>query len=174
MSPPVRVTASVAVDGDVVNRAAVVYLVMVLVLVGGLWAVLAIGAGLEPPQDLAGKWQLSAGTPPNGLPNSLSAWGPEMQIEQSGRFFQIFTEHGPKLDLKLTEDDGKRVVLDGTRYKLTFSGPNQDEKRLLVEGPQGGDWTARRVTRKYPSDVQPRPTTKPVAATQAALTLGGR
>ncbi len=142
------------------NRAAVVYLVMLVVLVGGLWTVLAIGSSLEAPQDLAGKWQLSPAGP--------DGWGPDMQVEQSGRFFQVFIDHGPRLDLKRAIETDRRILLTNSMYQVTFTGLAlaADEKQLLIEGPQGGRWTARRVSRKYPSDLPVRPTTKPVATSQ--------
>jgi hypothetical protein len=123
---------------------------MVLVLIGGLWTVLEIGGYLVAPEDLAGKWQLQSTGP-----TSDEVKGPGLNIEQSGKFFQVSFEHGPQLDLKL--QSGSPMVLAGSNCSLTVTGHmGGDDKTLQLEGPLQGKWTAHRLTRTFPLD----PTTK--------------
>jgi hypothetical protein len=116
---------------------------MLLVLIFGLWAVLAIGARLSAPEDLAGKWQLQSQV--RGIPDDT------LTIEQSGRFFQVSFEHGPHLDLKL-EDNSQPLRLVHGDTTLTISGEPGDDKIMQLTGPNP-HWTAHRVVRTYPADT---------------------
>ncbi len=142
------------------NRAVAVYVAMIVFLVGGLWAILAVGSALEAPTDLSGKWQLS--------PVGPDAWGPGMDVEQSGRFFQIFIEGGPRLDVEQAGDVARRIVLQNSKYKVSFDGGAPDEKQLRIDGPEGGQWTAKRVSRRYPPDVWPKATAASTAPPSTA------
>jgi hypothetical protein len=130
-----------------VSRPAVVYIVMVCVLILGLWAVLEIGNNyLSAPEDLAGKWQIQATSANEPL-------GPGMNVEQSGRFFQIAFDHGPQLDLKLQSTSP--MVLTNPQWKLTITGRDgSDEKTVQLEGPQTGRWSAHRTARTFPPDLR--------------------
>ena len=144
------------------NRATVVYGGMILSCAAGLWVVLSMGERLVPPEDLAGKWSLeprnlAAGTAPK------AAFGPGMDVDQSGRFFQIAIENGPQLSLKLDDQSymdipGMRIVrlaLVGEPWRLTIEGPpGGDEMVLRIAGPQlaqSGEWTVRRLVRTFAS-----------------------
>jgi hypothetical protein len=126
------------------SRPAVVYVVMLVVLVAGLWTVLSIGRHLHAPRDLAGKWQL--------IPLSPGAKPQLMTVEQSGLFFQVGFEKGPPLDLKL-KDDSKQI-LTGKNCQLTFTGPTDDDKTVELTGKQSGRWTAHRTLHAFPADVE--------------------
>ena len=131
------------------SRPVVVYLVMIVVLVAGLWAVLEMGATLSPPEDLAGKWHLE--------PTAIGLEGAGLIIEQSGRFFQVAFEHGPQLDLKLAEQSPSHLLLSNSHWQLAINGGvGSDDKMVQLTGEQNGQWTAHRVTRTFPQDVSAR------------------
>ncbi len=132
------------------SRPAVVYLVMIVVLISGLWTVLEIGGYLSAPEDLAGKWQIqSIDTGPRG---QRELGGPGLNIEQSGLFFQINFDHGPQLDLK--QKSTSPTVLANRDWKLTITGRiGSDDKTLQIQGPQSGWWSAHRTLRTFPADT---------------------
>ena len=141
---------AVSCKGDSLSRPAIVYLTMLAVLIAGLWTVLAIGRQLDAPSDLAGKWQLTPIGP--GPAQTLN-------VEQSGKFFQIAFEHGPQLDLKLqSKTDDKNVSLgNSTSQLLVMNVPDEkdpDNKMFLLNGPNPGSWNAHRTVRTFPEDVQ--------------------
>jgi hypothetical protein len=137
-------TLSTASPELFLSRPVVVYLVMIVVLVAGLWTVLDVGGHLIAPEDLAGKWQVQSA---DGDPR-----GPGLNIEQSGKFFQIAFEHGPQLDLKLQSTSP--TVLANGNWKMTITGrEGGDDKTLQLEGPQAGRWSAHRTVRTFASDV---------------------
>jgi hypothetical protein len=147
-------------QGIEVNRIAAIYLVMVVALAGGLWAVLAIGSTLHAPVDLAGRWELSPS-------NAPGRFGTEMTIEQSGEFFQIYFDRGPRLDLKLKEQKPNHILLVSSDYQLILTG-SEDQKHLIINGPGGGDWTIKRLSRQFPQDVSP-----PTASAVSAVSMEG-
>jgi hypothetical protein len=64
------------------KRAYWVYIFMTITLVVGLWVILALGANVVAPADLAGRWEL--------IPvDEETATPAEMLVEQSGRYFQL-------------------------------------------------------------------------------------
>jgi hypothetical protein len=129
-----------------VSRPAVVYLVMIVVLIVGLWLVLEIGSYLSTPEDLAGKWQ---------MPSADAIGGPGFNVEQSGKFFQIVFDHGPQLDLKLKSTSP--TVLSNDKWKLTIAGRDgSDDKNFDLTGPQNAHWTAHRTVRTFPPDSTTR------------------
>jgi hypothetical protein len=119
---------------------------MIVVLIAGLWAVLAIGSHLVAPEDLAGKWKLQSTI--RGIPDD------NLNIEQSGRFYQITFNDGKLIDLKWTERTGNVIHLANTETKLTVSGaPDSDDKTIELSGSVAGRWAAHRISRAYPWDV---------------------
>jgi hypothetical protein len=121
---------------------------MILVLIAGLWAVLAMGSHLVAPEDLAGKWKLQSVI--HGIPDDC------LNIEQSGRFYQITfdVDHGTRLDLKWTDRSANVIHLANGDTKLSISGlPDSDDKTIELSGSHAGRWSAHRISRAYPWDV---------------------
>ena len=108
--------------------------------------ILAYGATLRPPPDLAGKWELT------GLHGTR-----EMNIDQSGRFVLLETS-GWKADLKMESDfDGKSSIkLSGSTGSATFQKIGIGEScTLLLEAPIAaisGKYEARRTVWTQPDD----------------------
>jgi hypothetical protein len=131
-----------------------VYLVMVVVLIGGMWAVLGIGGYLAAPEDLAGKWLIQPADPVSEHRSIVR--GPGLYVEQSGRFFQFSFDHGPQLNLKLQTE--APIVLTGADWTLTITGHvGSDDKLLKLDRNDLGqsdpvEWTAHRVVRTFPPD----------------------
>jgi hypothetical protein len=145
-----------------INRASIVYGIMILASIAGVWAVLAVGKGLMPPEDLAGKWSLESRLGPNRPEIQEAALGPGMTVDQSGKFFQVSFENGPKLNLELSNQSNPnasetQVALVGEPWRLTFQGVSGgDDMEVHLVGPnlrQCGVWNARRVVRKFAPDV---------------------
>jgi hypothetical protein len=140
-----------------VNRASIVYGVMIFLSISGVWAVLSIGRRLTAPEDLAGKWSLESRLPSTGAASGA------MTVEQSGRFFQIAFENGPQLHMVLDEETANSSELGNGAWHLAFKGADDsDEKVVVLTGPkpsESGVWNARRLVRKFPPDVTNAPAT---------------
>jgi hypothetical protein len=136
---------------------------MIIACAGGLWAVLSFGNDLIPPEDLAGRWTLVPSTPAGPFVR-VASYGPGMTIDQSGRFFQIAFENGPRLDFHLagpselmpipgSADRVERVELSSPGWVLKAWGkPGGDEWTMWLVGPedsQSGKWLAKRVLRTF-------------------------
>jgi hypothetical protein len=143
------------------NRATIVYIVMIGACAAGLWVVLAAGSNLVAPEDFAGKWTL-ASTTPAGPAIPMAPYGPGMTVDQSGRFFQIAFDNGPRLNLTMTEP-GEVMPVPGQqveRVELTSAGwlinlwgkPDGDQWIVHLVGPtneQSGKWIAKRVSATF-------------------------
>jgi hypothetical protein len=125
------------------SRSTIVYLVMLVVLVGGLWTVLAIGGHLDAPEDLAGTWTIQ------------SAAGPvDLNVEQSGRYFELTFGKRPAVDLKRVGPTQGATHLAGGKWTVDFAPGDSDETRVIhITGPTPIDGVARRVKRRYPVDT---------------------
>ena len=143
------------------NRATIVYVVVVAACAAGLWGVIAAGGNLTAPEDFAGKWTLSSTTPAGpGIP--MAPYGPCMNVDQSGKFFQIVFDNGPRLNLTMSEP-GEVLPVPGQqieRIELTSAGwlinlwgkPDGDQWVIHLIGPtndQSGKWVAKRVSRTF-------------------------
>ena len=133
------------------SRATTVYVVMIVALVGGLWAVLSIGGRLSAPEDLAGRWELSPGQ--------------AVSVEQSGKFFQLTFGPDKPVDLTLAKAEPAHVQLTGHNgWSVAFDGPvGGDEKVVTVVGPKhAGRYDAHRTARTFPAAAAPTtaPTTR--------------
>ena len=134
------------------NRSTVLYLVMFLALIAGLWGILRIGSRLEPPHDLSGSWSARL------IDASPDADPLRMEIIQSGQFLTLDLPGAPLLKVRLTEvthDADGRVALHwtGPDAKLVVQRPTPpktpDEKVrywFQLEGPTRMTWRARRMT----------------------------
>src|SRR5437879_3078134 len=119
------------------HRATLIYIAMILACALGLWAVLSVGNPLQAPEDLAGKWMLAPSTPAGPFLR-VAPYGPDMTIDQSGKFFQVTFDNGPRLDFRLAGPaevmplPGKETVLE----RLELSSPGWV---LKAWGKPGGD-----------------------------------
>ncbi len=121
------------------SRAAVVYLSMIVALVGGLWAVLAVGGRLDAPEDLNGRWTaLSA--------DRGDRWS-GLTVEQSGVYWQLSFDGGPQqvgLTMVDRAADGRLSLRRGP-WRVTVDGAAGAAVRTFsVDGPQSGTFTGRR------------------------------
>ena len=127
------------------SKPTLIYLVMVVVLAGGLWAVLAVGKTLNAPADLAGKWLA------HPVEGDAAA---DMTVEQSGRYFQI-TLKGHRLDVSQKSETANHLQLTSGKSTLTFDGPlDGNQLTLTVTGDSAGVYIADRLTRRYPVDIK--------------------
>ena len=122
------------------NRATVVYLVMIIAFVAGMWAVMTAGAGLTAPEDLGGRW---LGT----NPPATNTW-PALTVEQSGRYFQLAFDNGPgdiAVSSQVSSGDGRLSLARGA-WRVTIDGtPGQAVRTFHVDGPTSGTFTGRRA-----------------------------
>lgn len=137
------------------NRSTVLYLVMFLALVAGLWAILRVGSRLEPPHDLSGSW---SARPIDASPDADPL---RMEIIQSGQFLTLDMPGAPLLKVRLTKieraPDGEVAALhwEGGGAKIAVRRPTQpktpDEQVrywFQLEEPTRMTWRARRLTDK--------------------------
>jgi hypothetical protein len=127
----------------IISKAAGVYLVMVVVLVGGLWVILAVGSTLTPPTDVAGTWDLS------GTDGTR-----KLTVEQSGRFVDIATD-GLTASLKITQDTNLGssknpvVIASNQKERLTFDNLINDRCSIRFDGTLQGIYQAHRAHRAF-------------------------
>jgi hypothetical protein len=126
------------------SRPTVVYVIMLGCSVVGLWVILTLGRNLKPPPNLSGQWKLT----PAG--NASAKVGTTMQVEQSGRFFQIAFENTASVGMRLTETrTTSHVALRGNGVTMEFNELNTPEAAQLVvdakdEGRRG-TWMISRI-----------------------------
>ncbi len=134
------------------SRATVVYLVMLVVLVGGLWGVLAIGATLSAPENLDGRWAAAGGS-------AVNTWK-GLTVEQSGQYFQLAFDDNPAaptigVTMVGHPTDGPLTLARGPWHVTIDGTAGQDAVRTFrVDGPTPGTFTGRREARPTtgPSD----------------------
>jgi hypothetical protein len=133
------------------NKATLVYILMTVVFACGLWAILGIGRTLAAPADLAGTWEPASAVDP----------APKLVIEQSGKFAEVSIDDGPRLQMRVAEQQPDPADPKHIRLKLVHA-----DVTLHAAGVARGDafdfeladkrsqtrqtWQARRVVRKYP------------------------
>src|SRR5258708_33610234 len=113
------------------NRATIVYGAMILGCALGEWAVLSFGERIVAPEDLAGKWTLVSRLPAGA---KGAAFGPGITIDQSGRFFQMAIDNGPKLNMELEQQTYLGAPGQAVTMELV-NGP----WRMVVEGMPRSD-----------------------------------
>ena len=141
------------------NRATIIYICVLTACAAGLWIVISLGDTLVPCQDLAGRWKLE-----NKFPAvTFLPYGPNVSVEQSGSFFQMSFEHGPKLNLKLIDQKfnplpGGQIVVVSMQngpWTIIMQGkPDSDDMALEVVGAtpkDSGKWAAHRTLRTFPA-----------------------
>ena len=135
------------------NRATLVYLGMLLVLIAGLWAILRVGSRIEPPHDLDGSW---SARPIDASPDADPV---RMEIIQSGRFLTLHLVDMPTLNLRLKsqERDGTGRVASlhwegGGAYLVVRlpTPPEMSEEKarywFQLEEPKRMTWRARKLS----------------------------
>ena len=156
------------------SRGTLVYILMFAALVGGMWVILPLGEGLVAPFNLAGRWEiepdLSMG-PRVGPP-----LGRTMEVEQSGRYFQIRFASGRTLDLRLMretrQDPRVKMELAGGGWDMTCDADaTGGTMRINLRGAVTRAWTAKRADpegRDTPREEELPPAAAAAAAVPAA------
>jgi hypothetical protein len=130
------------------SRATVVYIVMLVACVAGLWAILGLGGRLRAPTDLSGVWTVGGEDP--SVPKQL---GESVIIEQSGRFVRLNFANGLVVDAKMMTDQppvpeaGKNldIVFEGPDWKLIAFGSSADGPLIFrLVGRERHTFTATR------------------------------
>jgi len=128
----------------ILSKATSVYFIMVVVLVGGLWLILAMGSTLITPTDLAGKWELTGDEGPR-----------ELWVEQSGKFVNlVMGSWAANLEI---QKDGNRnptqpsgILMSGKGQSVTFEGLGvNDQCTIRFSGSMTSTYQARRVYRAF-------------------------
>lgn len=134
------------------SKSTFTYLSTVTALGVGLWCILKAGSRLQAPPDLEGSWELSSSVglaPGTGVP-----FAARMEVEQSGRYFQITFDTGLRLDAKLLEiterPDSRtaapiRMRLSAGEWSLIADGARgAEEFHFELSGPKQHEFTGRR------------------------------
>jgi hypothetical protein len=128
----------------IISKATSVYVIMVAVLVGGLWLILAMGSTLVPPTDLAGKWEL---TEPAGTH--------ELSVEQSGKFVNLVMDKwSASLKIKASGSQStagqNSIVMTGNGQTVTFAGLGiNDHCTIRFDGATTGVYQAHRIFKTF-------------------------
>src|SRR6266700_2827566 len=92
------------------SKSTKVYVGMTLALGLGLWGIFVAGGFLSAPRDLSGTWELESGQ---------EQFGKSMRIDQSGRFYHLEFEKGPKLDLRRKSEGSVAGDSDAIAIEMT-------------------------------------------------------
>jgi hypothetical protein len=133
------------------NRATLVYILMLIGCGGGLWGILRAGAPLRAPLDLAGTWDVL----PGGTGGDL---GPTMTVEQSGRYVVVRFAAGPALELEVERQ--QRPAAPGGPSMVQLAGDGTTLKAILSDGGRtmAGEMTGPRAaafTARLRTDTRP-------------------
>jgi len=160
------------------NRASLLYVLAIILSALMLWGVLELGRNLTPPEDLSGKWRLSPAE------DNTPLFGSTVDIEQSGRFFQLTFDRGLLMKLKLVNQIGKHdpaaaalFELKGNPWQVTATRqPGGGELLLQISGPQSGKLLAVPLKNTVSGDRRAEAEKKPDAVANAPLepAAGGR
>jgi hypothetical protein len=148
-----------------VNRATIVYILVVGLCAAGVWGILRAGRDLAAPPDIGGAWLLEPaveGAPRDDLP------GERLWVEQSGQYFQFRFGRpgggGQVLNLKATEwpEPGApgqtRFALTGDEWDVSARlSQKRRSMRVRMVGPTPAVFIARRSA----EDVEIAPTPPP-------------
>jgi hypothetical protein len=134
----------------IVSKATSVYVIMVVILIGGLWLILAIGSTLMPPTDLAGKWELKG-----------ASGTQDLSVEQSGKFVNLVMGSWAS-SLKVKHDGNQNpignqspaqqnsIVLTGNGESVTFTNLGiDDDCTIRFKGAVTGEYHAHRTARAF-------------------------
>ena len=135
------------------SRATLVYILMIVFGVGGVWVILGAGTRLRAPTDLSGAWSVGGEDPT--VPEAL---GETVAIEQSGRFIRLNFAKGLVVDVKLTDESPANpqtgqlldMIFEGKHWKLAALGEGPEGPLLFkLVGPEKHTFT---VTRSVPDE----------------------
>src|SRR5262245_10495239 len=134
-----------------VTRATVLYLMMVLLLVGGLEVIRHIGNTLVAPQDVAGVWRLSVPVPSSSCPILEFKEGEpqSLQVEQSGRYLTLIFSDMHHTRLRAYFDE---KTLQGRKVS---SAPCAAGQQILASGHLKGNHLQITLTRSQESTASP-------------------
>lgn len=135
------------------SRPTLVYIIMLAVCAGGVYAIMRVGANLHATPDLTGTWEVA-----DAAKAAADAAGPTLSVEQSGRFVQIQFSDGLHLDLKAaspTPPDGegtRTVYLAGGEWTFVARFIDGDLSRAFfrLNGPREATFSARRRSNGRP------------------------
>jgi hypothetical protein len=127
-------------------KSRLIYIVSILILAGGLWAVLAAGRHLKAPFALAGEWK-------RVLPGGEGEAG-TFAISQSGRFVKLLVPGREPIALQWQDEEaagsgGKLLHLQGDRQSMRVHMPSDsaspgDVFKFELDGQIEAVWTAVR------------------------------
>lgn len=154
------------------SRATIVYVLMLLLGVGGLWLILGAGSRLRAPTDLSGAWGVGSEDPT--IPETL---GDTVNIEQSGRFVRLDFAKGLIIDVKLKDESlpdpvhGKLLdmIFEGPTWKMSALGEGRGGPLIVkLTGPQHHTFTiARNPLGQSPREAVPTQTANAAAESDA-------
>jgi hypothetical protein len=130
------------------SRATVVYIVILVAGVAGLWLIVRMGSTLTAPSDLSGVWGVGGEDP--ALPALL---GQTVYVEQSGRYLRLNFERGLQVDLELVGETrpnpeteaGLELRFEGRDWSLAARGSSAAGPLIFrLDGPEQYTFTATR------------------------------
>jgi hypothetical protein len=155
------------------SRATLVYILMLVAGVGGLWLIVRAGSRLVAPTDLSGTWLVGGEDPRAAL-----ELGGTLAVEQSGRYLRLQFERGLRLDLKVAGEtppdpatgDGFDLRLEGRPWSLDAHGASAAGPLIFrLTGPSPHTFTASRVPADAPARAAAPASAAPAAEAAAAV-----
>jgi hypothetical protein len=128
------------------SKTTLLYVVMIVAFVGGLWSIIRIGQSLRAPHDLSGTWTV--------MQVDRAAQDIAFTVNQSGRFIKLKTDGGSTIHLTQagTGGGGRELLFRGENQEMTVSlpaseaaGPGpQAQYRFRLTGAVNADYRATR------------------------------
>src|SRR5580765_2033400 len=153
------------------SRTTKVYIGMTLALGLGLWGIFVVGGFLNAPRDLSGTWELESGQ---------ERFGKSMRIDQSGRFYHMEFEKGPKLDLRRKSEgsvaansDAIAIELQGGAWAATlaFTPANDSVQGNLAENGTIHPLAAHRISGEVGASASTSKAGRPRSGEQVVILL---
>jgi len=135
-----------------INRASVVYVIVLVCMVVGMWLILTFGSVMSAPEDISGDWTLKP---------LFFGKDRTLTVSQSGKFVNVRTDSGSVINLKITKikpiesPTGEKLLirLSGEKCDAELEGAaGSDAFRFRLKGfGYDGNWSAERTTRQFPA-----------------------